>query len=306
MPERLHRQARRGTIAALRCWQGSTLGRLPFRTPCRSVQGLGPCADAPRVCGPGDRACTASKGRDEPEQGRGPADAARAACRGRQRRAGRNGGRGAGVAGMPARAASLRQMDRADFFFLPLKAAPGKDSALFFARCCYPARAKRKKPPPQRQQLPASTNPTGSEARASQRGRTPQRGRAYTKEERPSAAAEWCGGGPNDGHPAGARPEGEQTLPESRPAPKKPPAKRGVQGGFQIKSRPARAAFHSTPPRRGGASADRGQPGQGTPRLRLPSAPAGKVYFIGRFKSGKELPLRGLYLYPRSFIHIPP
>lgn len=196
--------------------------------------------------------------------------------------------------------------EHSGFFLFALKSRTGEGFRSFFARCCYPARAKRKKPLPQRQQLPASTNPTGSEARASQRGRTPQRGRAYTKEERPSAAAEWCGGGPNDGHPAGARPEGAQTLPESRPAPKKPPAKRGVQGGFQIKSRPARAAFHSTPPRRGGASADRGHPGRGTSRPRLPSAPAGKVHLIGRIESGKLLPLRGLYLYPRSFIHIPP
>ena len=122
---------------------------LSFGTPCRSVQGLGPCADAPRVCGPGGRACTASKGRDEPGQGRGPADAARAACRGRQCRAGRNGGRGAGVAGMPARAASLRQMDRADFFFLPLKAAPGRESALFCTLLLPSPREKKKAAAPE-------------------------------------------------------------------------------------------------------------------------------------------------------------
>ena len=158
MPEWVRQHPRRGTIAALRCWQGSTLGRLLFRTSCRSVQGLGPCADAPRVCGPGGRACTASKGRDEPEQWRGPADAARAACRGRQCRAGRNGGRGAGVAGTPARAASLRQMNTADFFFLPLKAAPGKDSALFLhAAATQPAQKEKSRCPRGSSYRPAPT-----------------------------------------------------------------------------------------------------------------------------------------------------
>lgn len=91
-------------------------------------------------------------------------------------------------------------------------------SFFFFARCRCPARAKRKKPLPKTQQLPASTNAAGSAARAFAAKPHPTKGQHLPKKERLSAAAEWCGGGPNDGHPAGARPEGTQPLPESRPA----------------------------------------------------------------------------------------
>ena len=72
----------------------------------------------------------------------------------------------------------------------------------------------------------------GSAARASQRGRTCQRAAHPTEEDRPSAAAEWCGGGPNDGHPAGARPDGDRLLSVEQPLLTHPPPRSGgVQGG---------------------------------------------------------------------------
>lgn len=52
----------------------------------------------------------------------------------------------------------------------------------------------------------------GSAARASQRCRTRQRAAHPAQKERQSAGAEWCAGGPNDGHPAGARPKGYPPL----------------------------------------------------------------------------------------------
>lgn len=180
----------------------------------------------------------------------------------------RAGCRGRGYAREGGKSAADGQ---SGFFLFALKSRTGEGFRSFFlhAAATQPARKEKSRCPRGSSYRPAPA-PRGakrghrSEA-APHKGAEPTPRRSGRAPPRNGAAA-----GRASGQPAGARPEGTQTLPESRPAPKKPPAKRGVQGGFQIKSRPARAAFHSTPPRRGGASADRGQPGQETPRLLAP------------------------------------